>query len=361
MSRVIFSLCVFVFCNNFFVFSQSHFNVKSLGARGDGKFDNWQILQRAVDKLASDGGGELYFPNGDYAIYNKTLIIWGNNITIRGESKTGVKIIKKGQVGSFGDCIDVAGKIPGYVYFGNFGKGDYLKPLYYRGNLQPATNILIRDLTITSQMAAQSKLHLANNLGIVNSNRVTIKNCVLKNAPQSNLTIVNDQRMFVNDNINIDGCTFEGSRRHNVRVITMNRGPLIGNKVTISNSIFKGVKGTDDRVKELVGKQVNLWYRGGENKDSFGLVVANCVFDDSGIIYANGNVNGLQVTNSELYDNIFIYHSSSRNKTPKLIFKNNRFYKSNNVNKHINSSLKNKFNKNKNINIFPSSISKSLD
>lgn len=336
--------------------AQLNINVKTIGAIGDGKFDNWELLQKAVDRIANAGGGELYFPNGNYAIFNKSLLIWGKNITIKGESKSGVKIIKKGQVGSFGDCIDIAGKIPSYVYYGNFGKGSYLTPTYYRGILMPVENIIIENLTITSELNQQSKLHLANNLGVVNAKNVTIRNCILKNAPQTNLAIVNDQKLFINESINVTGCTFEGSSRHNVRVITMNQGRHIGNTVTISNSYFKNVNGSDDRVKELIGKQVNLWYRGGANNDRYNLTISNCKFDDSGIIYANGNVNGFELLNSELYDNVFIYHTIGFNQNPKVNMKGNIYHSSKNVNQHINKTLKGRFNKIGNINIYPKTI-----
>lgn len=350
------SLFLLILTNNNLAFAQKSINVLTIGAKNDGHFDNWSILQKAVDRLANSGGGELYFPNGNYAIYNKSLLIWGNNITIRGESKHDVKIIKKGKVGSFGDCIDVAGKIPGYVYYGDFGKGDYSVPKYYKGSAVPANGIIIENVTITSQLNSQAKYHLANNLGIVNSKNVTVRNCILSNAPQSNLAIVNDQKLFVNENVNITNCVFEGSRRHNVRVITMNQGPFKGNKVSISNSIFRNVSGADDRVKELVGKQVNLWYRGGASSNGYKLVVTNCKFDDSGIVYANGNVNGFELSNSEIFDNVFIYHTISQSSNPSINLIGNTVHPSKNVNKHINNSLKRRFNKVDNVNIYPRSI-----
>ncbi|MDN7241624.1 glycosyl hydrolase family 28-related protein [Planococcus sp. N028] len=45
------------------------FNVKSFGAKGDGKADDWRSLQEVIDKVYhTPGGGNLFFPPGTYRI-----------------------------------------------------------------------------------------------------------------------------------------------------------------------------------------------------------------------------------------------------------------------------------------------------
>lgn len=44
------------------------YNVKDFGAMGDGKADDTQAIQQALDYLIDNGGGTLYFPNGHYRL-----------------------------------------------------------------------------------------------------------------------------------------------------------------------------------------------------------------------------------------------------------------------------------------------------
>lgn len=44
------------------------YNVKDFGAEGDGKTDDTQAIQQALDYLIDHGGGTLYFPNGHYRL-----------------------------------------------------------------------------------------------------------------------------------------------------------------------------------------------------------------------------------------------------------------------------------------------------
>ena len=49
--------------------SDQIFNVKSYGAKGDGKADDWKALQKAIDAVyQTTGGGNLFFPPGLYRI-----------------------------------------------------------------------------------------------------------------------------------------------------------------------------------------------------------------------------------------------------------------------------------------------------
>ena len=43
-------------------------NVKDFGAKGDGKSDDTQAIQKAIDKVASQGGGKVFVPDGVYMI-----------------------------------------------------------------------------------------------------------------------------------------------------------------------------------------------------------------------------------------------------------------------------------------------------
>ncbi|MET7000210.1 glycosyl hydrolase family 28-related protein [Chitinophaga defluvii] len=44
------------------------YNVKDFGALGDGKTDDTQAIQQALDYIIDHGGGTLYFPNGHYRL-----------------------------------------------------------------------------------------------------------------------------------------------------------------------------------------------------------------------------------------------------------------------------------------------------
>lgn len=53
--------------------------VEKFGAVGDGKTDNTEAIQKAIDKCSETGGGEVFFPNGKVAVYmSKTLNLKDN-------------------------------------------------------------------------------------------------------------------------------------------------------------------------------------------------------------------------------------------------------------------------------------------
>lgn len=331
-------------------------NLLELGAKGDGNFDNWEIIQRAIDSLARIGGGELIIPQGIYAVYDKTLSVWGSNIAIRGIDAEVSTIVKKGKVGSIGDCLVIMGKIPKYVYHGNFGEGNYVKPSYYRGILTSAFNITISNLKIRSELDIQPTRYRANNLGIINSKNVTIENCIFEEAPQSNAVVVNDANIFKNENISFKNCTFRNSGKHNVRVTTINQGKIIGNYVNFTDCAFLNVRNADDSVKELRGKKVNIWYRGGIVKGTTALRVNRCLVDSSGIIYANSNTSGLSIIDSKLQSGIYIYHT--------IQFENNPIIEISNISYDLKKSRINNmpeivsrsFTKHNNLYIFPATL-----
>lgn len=59
-------------------------NVKEYGAKGDGKTDDWESIEKAIARL-DENGGVLFFPKGTYMVGN--AITLKSNVTYRGASK----------------------------------------------------------------------------------------------------------------------------------------------------------------------------------------------------------------------------------------------------------------------------------
>lgn len=303
-------------------------NIKSRGAKGDGKTNDWEIIQRTIDSLANHGGGMIYFPKGTYAIYGKSLVIWGENITLLGESAHNTKIVKKGKVGYFGDCIDIAGKIKGYQYYGEFGAGDYGVRKKYYGETHKAQNITISQLTISTQLSdTTQKQFIANNLGIINVKDVLIESCIVENAPQTNIAMINDAKQFTNLNVRFKNCVFKNSGQHNVRVISYNQGPYRGNEAYFENCRFLNVEGKDLSQKEIKGQKILLWYRGSPESGKSYVHINHCYFDSTGVIFINSNANGFSIKNSTVISSLNIQHSMGMEKHPKIIIENTVFQK----------------------------------
>ena len=79
-------------------------NVKKYGAKGDGVTDDTLAIQTAFDDLYDKGGGEIYFPHGDYIVTEPILVkavaTFGGysaaRILIKGQSNSGSTIRKVG-------------------------------------------------------------------------------------------------------------------------------------------------------------------------------------------------------------------------------------------------------------------------
>lgn len=63
-------------------------NLKTFGGMGDGKTSNTVTIKRAIDKLASEGGGTLFFPSG---IYLTGPVVLKSNITLDLEAGAVIK------------------------------------------------------------------------------------------------------------------------------------------------------------------------------------------------------------------------------------------------------------------------------
>ncbi|RNL81625.1 hypothetical protein ED312_18625 [Sinomicrobium pectinilyticum] len=340
-----------------------HINAKEFGAKGDGKTNDRVVLQKAIDSIAnSESGGTLFLPEGVYAIYDQSLALWGNNISLIGENRERTVILKRGNAGQYGDCVDIIGKVKGLKYFGDFGKGAYNKRTTYLGKTIPARDIKIANITLDTKLTKANPL--ANNLGIINCERALIENCNIKNALQSNVAIVNVTNQHKNGKVKFRNCTFSNSGTHNVRVISYNQGNLLGNDITFEKCRFLEVSGADVHVKELKKilngeKKVHLWYRGAKASGATKVLVKDSYFDSSGIIFANGNVNGLILTGNKIESTVYILHSYRDDLSPAIRINNNRFSKRVDlVRKTLKRSEKDIFSKKNNVYIYPGMLLK---
>lgn len=307
-------------------------NISDRGAIGDGNHDNWQIFQTAIDEIAQSGGGTLSIPAGEFAIYDKSLVIWGDNIHLKGAGSSKSIIIKKGIVGYFGDAIDIVGKANGYQYYGNFGVGNYAQLYPYKGENIPANNIKMTAFQLKSQITPNSRNSQAgNNLGIMNSNNVVISDCIVADANQTNVAIVNVMDNAKNGLISFNNCEFRNSGTHNFRVISYNsNGSLIGNNVVIENSRFVNVMNQEQLNKEISGKKIHLWYRGAVDSDLTSLTVKNSSFDNTGIIIATQSARNLNITNSKIDSSIEIKQVPAISQEAQITIENNQFKQTNN-------------------------------
>ncbi len=308
------------FTNNFYpqIPIQTSISVVDFGALGDGVNDDWESIQRSIDFVAIRGGGTIYFPKGEYVVYDKSLLIWGKNITITGESLFKTFIIKKGLAGWWGDAVGIVGKVNGEKYYGGFGKTNYKSFIMYDSETIPAENIIIENISIKTENDIISKY--ANNLGIINSRNVIIRNSRFINAPQTNIAIVNDTEKFSNANILLENCLLEGASGHNLRVISYNQGVRLGNDVQVINVTFRNINSIST-LNELSGKKVHIWFRNGKNAPNVSLKINNSDFDDSGDIVSTIYAKGLQIQKSFVRGRIDLRPSNSQ----KVIIRGNIF------------------------------------
>jgi hypothetical protein len=234
-------------------------------------------------------------------------MVWGSNLRIIGDGQEATTILKSGSAGQTGDCFNVAGKTNNAYYYGEFGSGDYAVKLQYTGPTIQSRNICIEGLTLDTLLTVPHAQ--ANNMGITNTDALTVRDCTFKNAPQTNLAIVNDALSTRNGLNRFYNCTFTGSMQHSVRVISYNSGPMVGNLAEFYECRFLNVMGADVTAKEIVGRQTHFYYRGGLLSDQVGAKLVNCYFDSTGsIVTSNRNMN-LHMIGCTIDNGIFLQGS----------------------------------------------------
>jgi len=66
------------------------FNVRQLGAKGDGSADDTSAVQSAIDAAVKARGGHIYFPAGRYRITKSLVFSSADRFDVTGDGRTSV-------------------------------------------------------------------------------------------------------------------------------------------------------------------------------------------------------------------------------------------------------------------------------
>lgn len=94
------------------------FNVKDYGAVGDGRTDDTQALQAAIDAAAAAGGGTVYIPDGEYIVSTQspgTVLVLKDNVKLQGlgEFAPDLQLSSENPAGDIDGIIHISGNNTG--------------------------------------------------------------------------------------------------------------------------------------------------------------------------------------------------------------------------------------------------------
>ena len=284
ISRIIIAAAILTFLINtsgFTQFEDNHtlcgeYNIRTMGAAGDGKTDETAVIQKAIELAAANGGGKILFPAG---IYLTKTIVLKDNITLRIENgatilgSTELNIYDP-ELGSFKDsggkkfgtalifardvkniCIEGDGLIDGQG-FTKFYPNDKksIRPNILR--LINCKYIKIKDITIKNSAAWVTHFVECEDLLI---RGVTIRSYSNKN--NDGIDLVGCQRVIISEcNIDTedDSIVLKALTEKSCRDVVINNCIISGLKsaiktgteslggfenITISNCTFYGTRG----------------------------------------------------------------------------------------------------------------------
>lgn len=263
-------------------------SVIDFGAKGDGKTDDWEACQKAIDFVEGCGGGIVLFPPNRTFSLTKSLVIKGSNVTL---NCYGALLLRVGSAGYHGDVITVYGLQNGLEYYGL--DGDYSKRSVYSGTSKASENVFINGVETNFNVDGVG----INGIGGFNCKNTIIKDCIVRNAP--NFSFVALAEKDYSTEISFENCISINSNGHGYRAntydVTSDTSTVTVNFKQCKELSSKGIN--HGSMTELVGRIVGLYLRGNSLGKRYIINIDDCDFEngvahisDSGIV----NVNNLK-------------------------------------------------------------------
>ncbi|MEW7400481.1 hypothetical protein AB2S31_09570 [Elizabethkingia anophelis] len=397
MCKQIISLFIISFCLN--LIHGQKINILDLGAKGDGIFDDTQIIQEALDIVEKKGGGTVIIPTSknDYKI-SETLFIGANTRIVFGKSflklanytKMGSVLVNKkgatnieiidpridannifaggtGENGiSFGDggtCYVVGGIIK------NCKSGDTAYRLGGKGFQVEDKNVKLFKATgtkiINCSFALSTQFDITANKEKNTSINVIYNNIIAENCDSFLLVqqVNGIEDAYLKHNVEVSNFqVINNKNRDGVFIFSRARGVKISNGIIIGNSRLESI--TRGRHSEIIFKDINImqnseniidlrpsFFGNASTKSEHNLYILNINKDFKYLLYSSAND---EYAYRELFDSKFFIKTKFKYQNsmilPQAIYKTSQIdYKQIDVNNkvivQINNNLFNLYNK----------------
>ena len=174
-------------------------NIRDFGAVGNGSTDDSAAFNSSMSYLSAQGGGTLFIPVGDYNL-NNVLTPMYSNITIEGE---GYGSLLRNFIGGYTNFVS-------NITWRNF------RIIGYRYVWSNADNLLFENISFENYDPTDPASGSSRFCQIVNTSRVRITNCYIKNCQYALFAgdALTGSTVRVNTNIIVEGCTIENTEAY---------------------------------------------------------------------------------------------------------------------------------------------------
>lgn len=240
-----------------------------------------------------------------------SLVIW-STLTLEGNGATLVD--KRSSGGFYGDTLHISGLDAGMPIFGAldgtynihghamvFSKSG--STTVYGGASVPASGVKVKDLTIFHQTATA----FVNSVGLTFASGAALTRVFSIGAPQTAFAIVCGDSSHPVSGFMLNGCAAKDAGHESYRVSLQSNGSVLNGTLNACTSTQPGTISSADTscsspTDSLQSQRhLHLWYRAGisaSRASNVGLLIQDCLFDDTGELYATQGAANLTIQNS---------------------------------------------------------------